>query len=270
MRQIILSLSIVTLCSTAFAQEAADKKFQAGLITAFGMNFVEMGTTRFTSDGIGSDVTIGANLNFSFTESIGLNTGVEIDFESLKFRTSGEPVYYHFRDKEIIRESEVTAADPLYQVLTRKQKPIYISIPTMLLFRTKFIGYFRYFGKFGVRTSILATNKSYDTGLEYNPGENPTLFPGTSVNHENMTSSGEMLFMKAVGGFSGGAEWNFTGTTSLVAELGFYFGITPLYVNRKAGKQYLYQTDSATGTVNEYFSNSAKHNQLRFKLSILF
>ena len=78
-----------------------------------------------------------------------------------------------------------------------------------------------------------------------------------------------MLFIKSVAGFAGGAEWNFTGATSLVAEMGFYFGITPLYYDKKDEKSYLYQTDDL-GTTRTYFDNAAKHNQLRFKISLLF
>ncbi|NRA10816.1 MAG: outer membrane beta-barrel protein [Crocinitomicaceae bacterium] len=279
MKRLLLSLSIIALSTSAFAQEAADKKFQAGLVAGVGMNFMKMSTTKLSADGIGSDLTIGANMNFSFNESIGITTGIEIDFETLKYRPSGDAVYYHFRDKAIIRAVDVLPTDVLYEVTTRKQKPIYISIPTMLIFRTKFIGYFRYFGKFGLRTSILGSNKITDTGFEYALGDNPTLTTGISRNNENMSAASEMLFIKTTGGFAGGAEWNFSGTTSLVAEMGFYFGLTKLYWDRdddvkeaEAGykdKQFLHQKDD-TGLVDNYFSNGATHNQLRFKLSILF
>lgn len=276
MKQIILSLSFIALCSSTFAQEAADKKFQAGLVAGFGMNFVEMGTNKLKADGIGTDLTIGTNLSFSINETIGFVTGIEIDFETLKFATAGDPLYYKFRDKTILKQEDVLATDRFYKLETRKQKPVYISIPTMMLFRTKFIGYFRYFGKFGLRTSILASNKANDTGYEYIAGEDPfDVTVGTLLNQENMVAKGEMLFIKSVAGFSGGAEWNFSGSTSLVAELGFYFGFTPLYLDRKVEKSTLYEYgDDALGApttaVTNYFSNSAKHNQLRFKVSILF
>lgn len=273
MKRLTLSLSIIALSTLVFAQEAADKKIQAGLVTGVGMNFMKMSTTKLSADGLGSDVTIGANMNFSFNDAIGITTGIEIDFETLKYQSAGDPVFYHFRDKAIISAKDVVATDVLYELQTRKQKPLYISIPTMLIFRTKFIGYFRYFGKFGLRTSILGSNKVTDTGFEYALGDNPALTSGTARNNENMSAASEMIFIKTVGGFAGGAEWNFTGTTSLVAEMGFYFGITPLYWDRNDGKnedkQFLHQRD-LTGTVSDYFSNGATHNQLRFKLSILF
>tara|TARA_B110000046_G_C12953636_1_gene381274 strand:+ start:204 stop:1025 length:822 start_codon:yes stop_codon:yes gene_type:complete len=273
MKRLLQSLSIIALSTSIFAQEAADKKFQAGLVFGTGMNFMKMSTNKLVADGIGSDVTIGANMNFSFNDAIGITTGIEIDFETFKYRPSGNAVYYHFRDKDIVRQVDLEASDVLYELQTRKQKPIYISIPTMFIFRTKFIGYFRYFGKFGLRTSILGSNKITDTGFEYAIGDNPVLTSGTSRNNENMSAASELIFIKTVGGFAGGAEWNFSGTTSLVAEMGFYFGITPLYWDRTVGnnqdKQFLHQKDD-TGTENDYFSNGATHNQLRFKVSILF
>ena len=274
MKHIILSLSIVTMSTSLFAQDAADKKVQAGLVAGMGMNFTEMGTTKFATDGIGTDLTIGTNVIFSINETIGFCTGLEIDFTTLKFRTAGDHVYYNFSDKNILNNEDALAVtnDQMYRLESRKQKPVYLTIPTMLVFRTKFIGYFRYFGKFGVRTSFLVSNKTYDTGSE---------FPATAVNpvleaasltprvNENMVPKNEMFFMRAVGGFAGGAEWNFTGSTTLKAEMGFYFGFTPLFYDKKDEKSFLYQTDDL-GTTNTYFSNTAKHNQLRFKLSVLF
>ena len=108
---------------------------------------------------------------------------------------------------------------------TRVQKGTYLTIPTMLLFRTNFIGYFRYFGKFGLRNSFLLTNKINDTGVNYDvdvPG-NPVEIQGDNV---NMKAKGDMFFFKSAVGLAGGAEWNFSGSTSLVAELGFYYGFT--------------------------------------------
>lgn len=274
MKQILLTLSIITLSTSLFAQEAADKKVQAGLVAGVGMNLVTMETDKLTKDGNGTDLTIGSNVNFSINETIGFSTGLEIDFTSLKYRPSGDNIYYNFSDKNILNNEEALAAtdDQMYQLETRKQKATYLSIPTQLIFRTKFIGYFRYFGKFGVRTSFLVSNKTYDTGFEFPEGiSNPVVGDPLKVSrvNENMSPKNEMFFMRAVGGFAGGAEWNFTGTTTLMAEMGFYFGFTPLYYSKKDEKSFLYQTEDL-GTTSTYFSNAAKHNQLRFKLSILF
>jgi hypothetical protein len=258
-----------------FAQDAADKTFQAGLVTGFGVNFQKMGTTKINTNGLGNDLTIGMNMNFSFNETIGLTTGLEFDFETLKYVTAGENFYYRYDDKLILNNSEAASSnsDQLFMVSERKQKPVYLSIPTMLLFRTKYIGYFRYFGKFGLRNSFLLSNKITDVGYDFefdvNPVVEQALGQTTSSTNEDMKAPGEMLFVKSAVGLAGGAEWNFTGTTCLVAELGYYYGFTPLHLNKKDDKAFLFHTDDL-GTTDSYFSNQATQGQLMFKLSILF
>lgn len=258
------------LASALTAQEAAEKKVQAGLITSFGINMQKMGTKLMESNGVGSDLTIGANVNFSFNETIGLCTGVEFDFESLKYRASSTPVYYHYVDNTILTNGESGNANAqLYQLSTRSQKPVYLTVPAMMLFRTKFIGYFRYFGKFGLRTSFLLKSKINDTGVNYDPDN--VFGIQTAGNNENMTAKNEMFFFKSAVGLAGGAEWNFTGSTCLVAELGFYYGFTPLHVDRKEDKTYLYTSALNNGSGNDVkFSNKSTQTQLMLKFSILF
>jgi hypothetical protein len=83
----------------------------------------------------------------------------------------------------------------------------------------------------------------------------------------NFTTPGDMFFYKGSIGLSAGAEWNFIETTSLVAEIGYFYGITPLHLERKEANRTLYTIDNGTRT---YFSNKANQNQLLFKISILF
>jgi len=93
MKRIFLSLLLVAVSANVSAQEAADKKFQAGLVAGFGMNFQKMETKKLESNGVGTDLTIGANVNIGLTETIGFTTGAEFDFETLKYRASTEPIY---------------------------------------------------------------------------------------------------------------------------------------------------------------------------------
>ena len=144
MKYIVISLALLGSVNYGNAQEAAEKKVQAGLVTGVGMNFQKMGTKLLDKDGAGSDLTIGANVNFALTETIALNTGVEFDFETIKYKAGSESVFYRYNDAEILTKQDGTD-NQLYRLITRKQKATYISIPAMMVFRTKYIGYFRYF-----------------------------------------------------------------------------------------------------------------------------
>lgn len=273
MKKTLLAFVIVGLSAGVMAQEAADKKVQAGLTMAIGPNFQKMGTKIMTNDGAGLDMTIGMNMNWAFNENVGLNTGVEFDFSTVNYKTSADQsVYYWYSDTKILQKDEVTGAatEQLYKVSTRSQKGTYLTIPTMLLFRTNFIGYFRYFGKFGLRNSFLLTNKINDTGVNYTsdvPGSSSEV-PGENL---NMKAKGDMFFFKSAVGLAGGAEWNFIGSTSLVAELGFYYGFTPLHLNKNEKNTTLFTAAGVNGTPdNLHFSNQATQQQLQFKVSILF
>jgi len=72
-----------------------------------------------------------------------------------------------------------------------------------------------------------------------------------------------------------GAEWNFSGTTCLVAEIGYYYGF--VNINRSdaltGDKEKNMAVFSNTGDLlapNIYTSIPAKQNQLMLKVSILF
>ncbi len=272
MKKIILSVLLMTVAQGITAQEAADKKVQAGLVTGFGLNFQKMGTKLMSSNGAGNDLTIGANVNFSLTETVGFCTGLEFDFETLKYKPGSYNVYYYYNDTEILRKGDYGdfSNEQLYQLTSRTQKATYLTIPTMMLFRTNFLGYFRYFGKFGLRNSFLLSNKINDKGFNFDPesiiGSTPT-----GGDNTNMKAQGDMFFFKSAVVLVGGAEWNFTGSTSLVAELGYYYGFTPLHSNLKEDKRTLYNSGLNNGKGNdEYFNNKATQGQLMFKLSILF
>jgi hypothetical protein len=268
MKKILFSAFALITATSSFGQDAADKDVQAGLVAGAGLNFQKMGTKNMVSDGVGSDLTIGANVIFSFTETIGLCTGAEFDFNTVKYApNTSSPTYYRYNDTQIIPKEESGSGASLFQLDSREQKGVYLTIPTMLLFRTNFIGYFRYFGKFGLRNSFLLSSNINDEGIKFDT-QTPL---GAVATNENMKAPGDMFFFKSAVGLCGGAEWNFTGSTCLVAELGYYYGITPLHLDRKEDKMTLYTSGLNNGLGNDdYFNNLATQSQLMFKLSILF
>jgi hypothetical protein len=221
-------------------------------------------------------------LNYSFTPTIGFSTGLMFDFEKFKYKTTaGNNLYYLYDDAEILAKSDYIDANgvlstnepTLYSISNRTQKPLYLTIPTMLLFRTKFIGYFRYFGKFGIQNSFLLTNKVYDEGANLESIDLTS--QAISFNNNNMTNAKrDLALYKGFVGISAGTEWNFTGTTSLVAELGYYYG----FVNITRADALTGDSDKNRSIFSEFENNapakfqglSTRQNQLVLKVSILF
>jgi len=151
----------------------------------------------------------------------------------------------------------------------------------MLTFRTKFFGYFRYFGKFGLRNSFLLKSHVDDEGFML-AGKDFSATP-TALFNENMVIKKENIFFKSAFGLCGGAEWNFSGSTSLVAELGYYYGFTQLYwknggsaddntgiITNKNNTLFSRESNNDGILDNVHFSNRATQSQVMLKISILF
>ena len=240
----------------SYAQGTATKRLQAGMTGNFGLNFQKMGSKKMDVNGVGSDLSVGVLIHTSFKNSnnIGLATGLEFDFETLNYKAGADSVFYKYIDNEILGKDDVGGTP--FQLSERQMKPIYVSIPLMLLFRTEPIGDFRYFGKFGIRNSFLLSQKINDKGVDVG---SPTVIENTT-----MRSFGETFFYKGSIGFSAGAEWNFVGTTTLVPEISFFYGLTPMHY-RFSEKNYSLYDGSGT-----YFYTKSKQNQLMLKISILF
>lgn len=261
MRILVGIIFIFSITFFSFSQAAKDKKIQAGIVSSIGLNTQKMGTKYVTANGHGSDFTIGVNANIQLKDIVVMNTGLEFDFETIQYKMATQtPTYYRFTDTQILKyETPASSNNQVFTLLSRKEQPLYVSIPMMLVFRTDFIGYFRYFAKFGLRNSFLLSNKITDSG-----------FIGSSASSNNqMTSKGDLLFYKGAIGLSAGTEWNFIGATSLVAELGYYYGFTPLHFTNKEKNMTLYTLDPNTGLTHP-FSNKATQRQLMLKVAILF
>lgn len=273
MKKIFTTIVLASLTFGAMAQEAADKTVQAGLVLGGGMNFNKMGTNLASRDGVGGDFTVGMNLNWNFQPNIGLTTGIEFDIENFGYTSFTDSLFYNFSDKEILlNDSDISSAD-LFQVESRKYKAKYLTIPIMLKFQTNFIGYFRYFGKFGLRNSILLGSKIDDIGTKNTTEAN--------VQNFNMVAKSDLYIFKSAVGGAVGAEWNFTGATSLVLELGYYYGFTPIHQSNNLGSEDpLVDNNGFEGANRHLFTNetgnrnyetlNATQGQLQIKASILF
>ena len=275
---IVFSLGVLL---SSHAQEAAEKKFQAGIIVGSGLNFITPATKIISKKGVGTDLTIGMNFNYNISATVGVSSGLEFDFESFKYKTSdGYQLYYYYNDSQILTKSNyldgdgvyssLPASANLYKVDKRTEKPIYLTIPTMMLFRTKYIGYVRYFGKFGVRNSFLLKSTIFDEGNSFDGSLT------TEMNNDNMSASKrDLSIYKGSVGMSGGAEWNFSGSTCLVAELGYYYGFVDIsrgnaIVGDPEKNMSVFTTFDSSLHPSAYNPLSLKQNQLLLKVSLLF
>jgi hypothetical protein len=260
-----LTLLFIGLAGLTFAQDAASKKVQAGLTFNAGANFLTPGTTKITTDGAGSLLSIGVAINSGFksSENLGIATGLDFDFGKNNY-SPNNLTYIDYIEGEVLTQAHSEDNYSTMRLDKRDLKTIKLSIPVMLLFRTNYIGDFRYFGKFGLRNSFLLSQKFTDNGTD--------VFGVENVENTLMSSPGEFFVYNGSVGLSAGAEWNFVGSTCLVLEAGYYYGITPYFLDRKDENKTMYNITSILVSPPErsYYSASARQNQLIFKLSVLF
>jgi hypothetical protein len=287
MKRLIVTCLAVTFSAAVFGQaEDSGKKVNMGIAYQLGLNFTKPGTKRVDKDGVGVQNAFGLNININFNENIGFATGLEFDFESYKvtMNTLNGDNYYLYNDSKIVQEEDLgenyenIGNYKVFELTGRKYKNIYATLPTMLTFRTNALGDFRYYGKFGARTSFLVKSTRNDvgnifastvTGADMDAIAAGTIQPSTSSEMEGMKTpyGNDVSFIRCSLGLAGGAQWNFTGNTMLFAELGFYYGLTPINIEGGSKNRTLF---NRAGGGNDYFGLKTTQTQFCLKIGILF
>jgi hypothetical protein len=233
-----------------------------GIILGSGINFNKM-NTKIAEGKMGTDLSIGMNIIKNFNDNLGLISGFEFDFSRINYTFLDSTLFYEYTDSKILNKSDNHTNSSVFKINERNQTPIYLSIPTMFVFRTDYIGYNRYFAKFGMRHSIALKSTTNDTGVIMETKEQKEL--------SNMELSSNLRLYKGSVGIACGTEWNYYGTSSMVFELGYYYGINNIH-----------RGDAIVGDVDKnksIYENIAKtsyttlkntQNQLSIKVSLLF
>jgi hypothetical protein len=277
MKKTIFSILTIAFAFTANAQEGG-KKVEAGLNYQMGFGLNKPTTKLMESGGLGLSNSIGLTLNFAFSEKIGLSTGIEFDFESIKYKTAQDSTFYTFNDTDILQKEDVVLTDPaqdLYMLEARKYKTVFVTIPTMLIFKMKPLGAFTPYGKFGARTSVLVKSTVNDEGTLFDTPITPTTV-GVAKANEGMSTKGDLFFLRSQIGIGGGTSWEFSGGTSVFAELTFFYGFTPLfYGNAITGDDeerdmHLFNPSATSTNGRDYFTNKATQKHIALKIGILF
>ncbi len=256
----IFLLFIILNCTDYLAQQIVDKKIQMGIVLGTSLNINRSESKINKAINPGYDFSIGMNLIKNFNQNLGFNTGIEFDFSTMKYQFQ-DSIHYDFRENIIYYKSEKNNLETYekFTLLERKQKPIFLSIPTMFIFKTDLIGYNRYFAKFGMRHNFILKEVVTDTDIKNN------------IN-EKMKVSKDIAFYSGSIGITGGTEWNYSGSSTIQFELGYFYGITNLQRNDAIiGDVDKYKTlyiKENNNTIYKTFNST--RNQLSLKISFLF
>jgi hypothetical protein len=238
MKRLLLILLVSTLVlSTSFAQ----RTFRFGLKAAPMFCWVKPGfrdvPKDFSVEGGGGRMGIlwGPMAEIQLNETFLISTGVDINY------TAGR--------------LQGTLKDTLGNLVDWKQqyKNRFIEIPVMLKFRTKEIGYLRYFGLFGLGGGFRYSSKAEFSRTYSSPAQTVTTNDDASDSYINVFR-GSMLV-------GGGVEYSLSGNTALTGSIIFNNGLTNMLKNQSGN-----YTSDPFNSVRE----RAITNYMQLNIGILF
>lgn len=252
---------------TNTSQLEEEKKFQIGLALTSAVGWYRPKTNFVNPKGLDATFGFGMHMNIMFAKNVGLSTGINFDWDWYHLEFT-DTVFHRHNASEITRKKDENGSDQGLLLKSRVYKTVSLSIPTMLIFKTNLIGYFKYYGKFGLRTNIVVGQNADDTGLDY---DNTLSMPTATedITYSKLKTSSDLLWIRTAVGVGGGFEYYFTKSNAFYAEVAFYYGFTNLHTGNQIGNDGQ-RNKTLINSNNEYFHLKSNLNQLFLKVGIMF
>jgi len=211
---LILGLLLVALGS--FGQDKKDiavgpqarKKFRMGFQVRPSIDWFTPNTDGVDLDAIRVKFGYGLMAEYAFTNNYAITFGIE-------HRMSGAAL--SFTDAAYKMGTDHTNNDVL-RLNSRVYRMDYVNVPITLKLMTNEIGYMTYFGQFGVDFSFLASAKALDKGVFITD----STLTVQEFDPQDIHSKSSIANIKL--NIAAGAEWNFSGNTSLVFSVSYHHG----------------------------------------------
>lgn len=207
MKKATILFTLCAICLGSFAQ----KKFQLGLQIAPNFSWVKANTDNVENEGLKFGFNYGIMGDFNFADNYAFSTGISL------VNTGGEITR---PDIQKVPNSGVTVDG--YGATTADVRLKYIEIPLTLKLKTNEIGYMKYFGQFGFGLGV-NYDASADESFKYEFGDSES---GATISNEDVDYKDEVNLLRASLIVGLGAEYNLSGSTSLVFGVTFNNGFT--------------------------------------------
>ena len=273
MKNLLLTLITIVLVGEAFAQDQAvgpniRKKFKIGFNLSPSVDFFQPNTDGVKLDAAKMKFSYGMMAEYAFTNNYAIGFGLEHKMGGAALDFSNADVRYIAKDD--------TAQ---YKLLNRTYRYDYVNLPITLKLMTNEIGYFTYFGQFGVDISILASSKGKDERqlLESSMTDSLGVVTETFAAAEKGDFQGrysQSTFANVKLRIGAGFEWNFSGNTSLVVSVSYHNGFIDLMKDPKdshvANDEGLFKYDTTDPSKKIPFELNANLHHVALNLGILF
>jgi hypothetical protein len=276
-KTLLLLLTLVFGGNFAFSQEENNlKNFRFGLKVAPALTWYkpDASSKNFNKGGSSLKLQYGLITEFRLNKVASFVTGFEVAYDGGKLTvaspsTSATPNFYYLSKDGNLIEREDTAGQNYtpYQLFGRTYKTTYLTLPIALKLKTNEIGMLTYFGQIGVNTSIRLKNHVDDDVVQ---GTNSVAFgPVFAANSPHTTNSNldntkDMQLLKFALNLGLGAEYNLSGSTSLVFGINYHQGFSNVV---KGESRYLFGSSS-----NNYnaIKQDIKSSAIVLTLGVLF
>jgi hypothetical protein len=226
MKKIFIGLAILSSITTLNAQESSGKNFRFGLKGELSFDWLNSSNKKkLLNGGVGVGYDWGMQLEFKIADNFSFVSGLSLKTSSYKLDYRGATeadsiVYILDKNSELVERKEDGSFDIANQraflMNERSFKTNYINIPLIIKMKTKEIGYLTYFGQFGANLAFATKTRAKDSGFEL---DTATYKFTKGYTNEDLNLSKSIVPVRAGLIVGGGAEYNFSGSTSMFFAL---------------------------------------------------
>lgn len=243
---VLFGLNAVTQAQVSVTEENDVKNFRFGLKGDISLDWLSPDNEKkYESGGVGLGFDWGLQLEFKLNKNLSVMSGLSLKSSkgSLKYfgTSSADSVYYIInKDQEFVPFDTAQlsiATNEVYWLQKRSYAINYVNLPIALKMKTNEIGYLTYFGQFGANIGIKTKARVND--------ESKSL-AGTAVNLEKLDLTDGIQPVRLGLLVGGGAEYNFSGTTSMFFAIHYNHYFTNTLVTEKR-EDYLRKLDYTDG-----------------------
>ncbi|HEU4716211.1 MAG TPA: outer membrane beta-barrel protein [Bacteroidia bacterium] len=242
-----------------FAQDGENdlKNFRFGL-KATGMLtwYKPDDKKKYESNGVSTKGSYGLSTEFRLNKVAVIATGLQVDYDGGKLNMLDTNYYFLSKDSQFMTKSDTAGQHfDTYWLRSRTYNTTYLTIPLTLKLKTNEIGFLTYYGQFGVNASFKLKSRVNDKVTTTSLG---------SADQKDLDNTSDMSLFRFALNIGGGAEYNLSGSTSMVFGINWYNGFSNVI---KSDSKYLFRTAS-----NSYAATPQKatSNAIALTVGVLF
>jgi len=278
MKKIVVLSIAYLLTNIGFAQiddaENNVKNFRFGLKGNLSVDWLTPeNEKKFKSNGSGIGYGWGAQLEYRLNKTASIVSGFgiqtakgKIGFFDSSISANDTTIYILNKDEEFVtfnRDLLDSTGYSAYQLINRKYSINYVTIPIALKMKTKEIGYFTYYGQFGLNLGIKTKVRVDDEVIPFK-SEAPV---GNQLENTKLDLTKGIQPIRSALIVGGGAEYTISGTTAVFFDLTYNYFFTNAL---KKNDEYLGVKDVLEPTGYKEIKQKAIPGSVALTVGILF